>query len=684
MVSAFALILLACLAQQVLSGGTNQPKYAYDPSTAKYCTFWYDNDDGSVACQDIPNQWFITDEQWIRWNPVIAASCGNFVIGKSYCIEASQEPISAPPATLESTTSGSSSSTSLSSSTATKPNNGISTPTPTQPGMVDNCNKFYWVSLGERCQDIASKNGIPLTDFLNWKPKAGQKCGSLWADTYACVSVMGYKPQPTPSKPDNSVKTPSPTQPGIVDNCDRFYLVQAGDSCVTVAANAGISVADLLKWNPQAGSQCTGLWANAYACTGTIPAFRLRTRYHNDCTGAVYNDLSVNDGTCIRTGCSVASLDISPEGYCPDGQIQISYWEKPDCTAIGFDLGQSYGTAVTHFSNGTVLKLAKVEGSQRYQAFLQSELQKQQEAWWYPPHAEIQREDLSRLLKQYMGIGGPDGAVILAEMLIALRTSSEAVLGAPLPATVVITAPYIIAWSYEETLQISYIKRAQKLAGLRTVKMESMTPVYLGEANTILAANRRMLCPDLFCNGPEWTNKNFHKYDVVYLVSLTNHSLYTSFQISTCFFWPARSAQLGTINPRFGLNQLEQASDQEIFWRELQDHLKSRVREYVKQPDNYRESFLVVVSGEAADNPKVVEAIRGIITDMEKDPAFRVVETGRAPRIELLISEDPTYAAAKGVAFGQRINMDSRYCNDWFEREKAMGGGRDEDSRDEL
>lgn len=55
--SAFALFLLACLAQQVLAGGTNQPKYAYDPSTTKYCTFWYDNDDGSVACQDIPNQW---------------------------------------------------------------------------------------------------------------------------------------------------------------------------------------------------------------------------------------------------------------------------------------------------------------------------------------------------------------------------------------------------------------------------------------------------------------------------------------------------------------------------------------------------------------------------------------------------------------------------------------------------
>jgi hypothetical protein len=178
----------------------------------------------------------------------------------------------------------------------------------------------------------------------------------------------------------------------------------------------------------------------------------------------------------------------------------------------------AFRTAVAHFANGTIAKLAKVEGSQRYQAFLQNELQRQQEAWWHPSTAEMRREELSRFLKHYTGFGGPDGATILAEMLVALRTASEAILGAPLPAAVVITAPYMIAWNYEETLHSNFVARARKLAGLTHVKVESMTPFYLGEANTILAANGHMLCPDLFCNGPEWTNEEFSKYDVVYLV----------------------------------------------------------------------------------------------------------------------------------------------------------------------
>lgn len=177
-----------------------------------------------------------------------------------------------------------------------------------------------------------------------------------------------------------------------------------------------------------------------------------------------------------------------------------------------------FRTAVAHLFNGTVVKLAKIEGGPHYQAFLQSELQRQQESGWHPSAIEIQREELSRLLKQYTGFGGPDGAAILAEMLIALRTTSEAILGAPLPATVVITAPYIIAWSHEETLHTSFVARARKLAGLRPVQVESMAPAYLSEANTVLAANGHKLCPDLHCNGPEWTNEDFSTYNVVYFI----------------------------------------------------------------------------------------------------------------------------------------------------------------------
>lgn len=65
------LFLLASLAKAAQthghSGRDSQPQFAYDSSTTKLCTFWYDNIDNSIACQDVPNFWGITNEQWLRW-----------------------------------------------------------------------------------------------------------------------------------------------------------------------------------------------------------------------------------------------------------------------------------------------------------------------------------------------------------------------------------------------------------------------------------------------------------------------------------------------------------------------------------------------------------------------------------------------------------------------------------------
>lgn len=44
-----------------------KPKYPFDPSTTKYCSFWYDNDDGSIACEDMPSVLLINKDDWLRW-----------------------------------------------------------------------------------------------------------------------------------------------------------------------------------------------------------------------------------------------------------------------------------------------------------------------------------------------------------------------------------------------------------------------------------------------------------------------------------------------------------------------------------------------------------------------------------------------------------------------------------------
>ncbi|KAK6443794.1 hypothetical protein FP744_10000042 [Trichoderma asperellum] len=202
-----------------------KPKYPFDPSTTKYCSFWYDNDDGSVACEDVPSTLLISNDNWLRWNPEIAVSCNNFIIGRSYCIETTNEPSN--PITPKSST--------LPLPSASK---SITPPPPTST-----------------------------------KPS---KCSGLWAENYVCISVIG-RPS-TPTKPGNGIQTPSPVQPDIIDTCSKFYYIKEGKSCDTIAGENGITVKDLVSWNRKAGPNCSGMWANTYACVSVISSYDFEAR----------------------------------------------------------------------------------------------------------------------------------------------------------------------------------------------------------------------------------------------------------------------------------------------------------------------------------------------------------------------------------------------------------------------
>lgn len=92
------------------------------------------------------------------------------------------------------------------------------------------------------------------------------------------------------------------------------------------------------------------------SATPTPTAFHAKTGYHNDCTGSNHNDnvvMMYQDGPCINTDCQVASLNIASEGNCPDGQVQISYWEKPNCQGKWFGYGYAKrATCRSLWSNG--------------------------------------------------------------------------------------------------------------------------------------------------------------------------------------------------------------------------------------------------------------------------------------------------------------------------------------------
>lgn len=53
----------------------------------------------------------------------------------------------------------------------------------------------------------------------------------------------------------------------MVSDCDEFYQVNSTDTCASIAASAGISLASFYAWNPDIGSNtCKTLKPNYYVC----------------------------------------------------------------------------------------------------------------------------------------------------------------------------------------------------------------------------------------------------------------------------------------------------------------------------------------------------------------------------------------------------------------------------------
>ncbi|KAK8084056.1 hypothetical protein PG996_002837 [Apiospora saccharicola] len=145
-------------------------------------------------------------------------------------------------------------------------------------GMVSNCNKFYFVPADTSCSTVLSVNGITLEQLFAWNADVLDDCRGLWAKVYVCVGVIGggTTTTTTPITPTttagNGITTPTPTQPGMVSNCDKFYFVPPDTSCNAVLSTNSITLAQLYAWNAGVGDDCRGLWSRVYVCVHAIGA----------------------------------------------------------------------------------------------------------------------------------------------------------------------------------------------------------------------------------------------------------------------------------------------------------------------------------------------------------------------------------------------------------------------------
>ncbi|KAL2116055.1 hypothetical protein VTJ04DRAFT_10310 [Mycothermus thermophilus] len=226
------------------------------------CTTFYQVVSGDT-CQKIVDKYgTFTLSNFYSWNPAVGSDCSGLQPGVYVCVGVRGTPTTRPTSTL---------------------------PSPTQTGLVSNCRDFYKVVQGDTCQKIVDKyKTFTLNDFYKWNPAVGTSCTNLQVGVYVCVGIPSTPTKPITTstarttststrKTSTSTRTttttssaPSPTQPGIISTCNKYYKVKSGDTCdkIRAAHNNSFTLQQFYSWNSGVGNGCTTLWVGYYVCVG--------------------------------------------------------------------------------------------------------------------------------------------------------------------------------------------------------------------------------------------------------------------------------------------------------------------------------------------------------------------------------------------------------------------------------
>ncbi|KAL2822248.1 hypothetical protein BDW59DRAFT_163841 [Aspergillus cavernicola] len=214
--------------------------------------------------------------------------------------------------------------------------------------------KWVEYSSGLTCAWIETLFGMTEAEFEEWNPivtELGDSC-TLLSGLYYCVqvnfttiSVSSVYPIPTTLSTDTSttstdvtstpgqtpVKTPTPIELGMVEGCTAFHLVVSGDTCAAIAEDAGISLTNFVTWNPDMGSDRSGLWLGYYVCIGTDSSASSSTPTPTTATSTTSTTTSTGNGVTTPTPYESGMVD-----NCDDFYLVVS---GDTCSSIVADAG---------------------------------------------------------------------------------------------------------------------------------------------------------------------------------------------------------------------------------------------------------------------------------------------------------------------------------------------------------
>ncbi|BDD54501.1 hypothetical protein MPDQ_004974 [Monascus purpureus] len=212
-------------------------------------------------------------------------------------------------------------------------------PSPVQTGIVSSCTAWYQATDGDDCDLIVDEFGtFAKSDFIAWNPAVQSDCSGLVIGDYYCVAVPGTPATRTASA--SPMPTPS-TPAGTVSDCADYWLVGENDNCTTITTASGISLDDLVAWNPSIKPDCSGLAPNTYICVG-VPS-NASTTSSSSLSASPTGTITASVSTTPTTTSAATGATPSPvQTDMVNGCIRF-YYVQPnnDCYDIALDAGVS-------------------------------------------------------------------------------------------------------------------------------------------------------------------------------------------------------------------------------------------------------------------------------------------------------------------------------------------------------
>jgi LysM repeat protein len=217
-------------------------------------------------CWTISAQHNITYAQFLAFNPSINTDCSNLrPNGTVVCVsspDGGYTPISLP---------GTNSSWALGEYADTV----VPAPGSTAFGTTDQCGAYYQVQDADTCNrvSLAAKVSVALFQAIN--PSIDADCTNLVPGLWYCVhptydwNVTVSDGGGTPAS-STTLPPPGPTPSGTTGSCYKWHLVASGDTCALLQSSFGVTLDQLVAWNPDLHTDCGNLLlGEAYCVQGT-------------------------------------------------------------------------------------------------------------------------------------------------------------------------------------------------------------------------------------------------------------------------------------------------------------------------------------------------------------------------------------------------------------------------------